>query len=361
MFAKCSLVTAAMIVAVTGFNSCVDIPGGPPASALDMRAQIRFAHVGYGNDTIAIAFPGGSTDTLHALFTSQWTVPSDSDSVVVTDSSFVTTYPPLYFHRFHVDFSQPLDVLEDGALIGHLNFGETTPYLDNPAGARDLSLKGLGTIVDTLVVQIADTHHVVHRDTVGKGSSKSDTLIASRFYSVMTAASGAVPEFITVDYKNPKLIVLTDRKATVFFIHDLQPIIAQEGNRVRYGWINYHIADERYSDRIFRGTPSVSADSFAIRFINASRNASGIRMTAKGVVGAPDPTAISVVSDSIAFLTTLAYRVLQEGQYAVYLSNAGSAAPVDSLTSLSLASHHRYSIVAVDSANTFRLREYVDD
>ena len=361
MFSKFFPVAAAILFAVTSFYSCVDIPGGPPESAFDMRAQVRFVHVGAGIDTIAIAL-NGANDTAHSVSSAQWTIVNDSTTIVVTDSAFVTTYPSLYYRRFKVDFSEPLDVVEDGVLMGHLSFGDATSYFDMPAGPRDLFLRGLADLVDTLVVQIADTHHVFHRDTVGLGSSKSDTLIPSRSYTVLSAAAGIPAEAITVDYKNPKLVILTDRKASVFFIHDLQSIITQEENRVRYGWINYQIADERYSDRIFRGTPNVPTDSIAIRFLNASRNAPGIRMTLNGIVGTgPDQRSFSVVNDSLPFLTITAYRKYHEGQYSISLSDAGSATPVDSLPGLSLTSHHRYSFVAVDSASSFRLRRYDDD
>ncbi|MBI3363917.1 MAG: DUF4397 domain-containing protein [Ignavibacteriae bacterium] len=352
----------AILTAAVTFWSCIDIPTtGPPESAFDMRAQIRFVHVASGTDTIAIAL-GTSGDTAHTSSATQFTTVSGTDTIIVTDSAYVTYYPITFYRRFQVDFSSPLDVIEDGVSVGQLSFGGATSYLDVPAGPRDLSLRGMAQLADTLEISVDDTRHVIRQDTVGKGSSRSDTVITNRSYAFLPVSAGLPPENITVDYKNPKIVIFTDRKATVLFIHDLQPIIAQEGNRVRYGWINYQIADERYSDRIFRGAPSVPAESIAVRFINASRNTPSKRLTIKGTAGSgPNAVTINVMSDSVAFLTVMPYRKYHEGQYSFYLSNAGSTVPADSLPSLSLTSHHRYSFVAVDSASTFRLRRYDDD
>ena len=343
-----------------GCWSCVDIPGGPPESVFDMRAQIRFVHVGTGIDTVALALNVPS-DTMHSSSASQSTIVSGADTIVVTDSAFVTVYPQVYYRRFQVDFSSALDLIEDGSKISQLNFGEATSYLNTPAGPRNLSLETMAQIVDTLIIQTSDTHHVLRRDTLGRGTSHFDTLLASKSYIVNIAASGLPTEKITADYKNPKLVILTDRKATVFFIHDLQPIIAQEDNRVRYGWINYQIADERYSDRIIRGAPVVAADSMAIRFVNASRNGTSKMFSFKGTIAGAPPTTVSVSSDNIALLSVSPYRVYPVGDYSLFLSLAGGTGRVDTLSNMPLTGHHRYTFVAVDSATTYHLRRYNDE
>src|SRR5258706_8107900 len=142
MFMKSFFVALAVLIVAVSFWSCIDIPGGPPESAFAMRAQIRFVHVAAGTDTVALLL-GTAGDTVHTASATQSTTVSGSDTIVVTDSAYVTDYPSISYKRFQVDFSSPLDVIEDGASIGHLDFGEATSYRDVAAGPRDLSLKGM--------------------------------------------------------------------------------------------------------------------------------------------------------------------------------------------------------------------------
>jgi len=337
---------------------CLDIPGGPPESAFDMRAQIRFVDVGNGIDTIALLLRT-DPDTMRSVFTADSTVTSGADTIAIHDTVHVTTYPRIYYRRFVADYSSPFSVVEDGASIGLLNYGDGTGYLNTPAGPRLLSLMANAQLADTLIVQVSDSEHVGAQDTLGKGSSKFDIKITGRSYTVLPPGAAGM-ENIMVDYKNPSLVIITDRKQTVFFVHDINPIISSDGGRVRYGWMNYLVADERYSDRIIRNGAILPADSIAIRIVNASRLTPSKKIVVRGIPPGAGPT-VSKTLDSLAFLTVTRYRDYPPGSYSVSVSNAGGVTGTDSLAGLTLNGGHRFTIAIVDRDSTYRLRKYDDD
>ncbi|TLY27835.1 MAG: DUF4397 domain-containing protein [Ignavibacteria bacterium] len=340
------------------FAGCLDIPGGPPESAFDMRAQIRFVDAGNGVDTIAILLKT-DPDTMRGVFTTDNIVTSGADTIAIHDTVHVTTYPRIYYRRLVADFSAPLNVVEDGASIGVLNSGEATGYLNTPAGPRLLSLMADARPADTLIIQESDSEHVGTQDTLGRGSSHFDVTKTGRSYTIQPAGA-TVTENIVVDYKNPTLVIITDRKQTVFFVHDINPIISSEGGRVRYGWMNYLVADERYSDRIIRNKPILPADSIAIRFVNASRLTPSKKIVVRGIPPGSGQ-AVSKTLDSLAFLTVTRYTDYPPGSYSVSVSNAGGLTGTDSLSGLTLNGGHRFTIAIVERDSTYHLRKYDDD
>src|SRR3989441_4757731 len=351
-------ILAALLILPVLFVGCLDIPGGPPESAFDMRAQIRFVDPGNGVDTIALLLKT-DPDTMRSVYTAESIVTSGADTIAIHDTVHVTTYPRIYYRRFVADFSSPLNVVEDGASIGLLNYGDATGYLNTPAGPRLLSLMADAQLADTLIVQVSDSEHVGAQDTLGRGSSTFDIKITGRSYTVNPAGAAGM-ENIMVDYKNPSLVIITDRKQTVFFVHDVNPIISSEGGRVRYGWVNYLVADERYSDRIIRNGAILPADSVAFRVVNASRLTPGKKIVVTGIPPGSGPN-VSKTLDSLAFLRVTAYATYPPGSYSFSVSNAGGSTGVDSLTGLTLAGGHRFTIAIVDKDSTYHLKKFDDD
>src|SRR2546426_11345229 len=104
-------ILAALLILPVLFVGCLDIPGGPPQSDFDMRAQIRFVDVGNGVDSIALLLKT-DPDTLRSVYTTDSTVISGPDTLMIHDTVHVTTYPRTYYRRFIADYSSPLNLLE---------------------------------------------------------------------------------------------------------------------------------------------------------------------------------------------------------------------------------------------------------
>lgn len=340
-----------------GMYSCVDIPGGPSPSVFDFRALVRFVHAAAGKDTIAMSI---DTNITRDTVVNNTVIISGSDSIFRRDSIKVTV-THTYYKRYEVNYGSTLEINQDGLQIASLTYGASTTYLNTPAGNRKLQIIVTAPLIDTLDVHQIDSAKTTRFDTVGKGSSKTDTTITMKSYSYRTAST-IINERIVADSTSPTLVVETDRKISVFLVHDVSPLISEEGGRVRYGWMRYMKGNERYTF-----APSIATDSVGMRFVHTSRNISGAEVMISGSyllhLTNPDrDTTVRLPSESVGFLSISQYfhSKYRGGVYSVYASQVGGSA-VDSLTNLLPTGGHRYTIAVIDSSTTFRLRKYDDD
>ncbi|MBI1806524.1 MAG: hypothetical protein HYR76_05675 [Ignavibacteria bacterium] len=325
--------------------------------------MVRFAHLANGVDTIAFQ-SSIDPDTLFLTYHVESTIINGPDTILARDTARVTIYPKIYYRRFRVDFTSPLEVIRDGASDGIINFQGATPYRDVPAGDRKISLMSDCQLVDTLVVQQTDSVVVSHRDTVGRGSLKSEDTYSYKNYWHKYPSSTTV-ERIVADFKNPKLVVNTDQKATVYLLHDTKAILSSDDGQVLYGVINYFVAYEHYTF-----APSPNADSIGIRFLNGSRSTGGIKDSIVAKYQRPDnghDTTVTFSKDNQNFATltvgsaTDNYYRFYRGTFTIYAYQGGTTNPIDSLTNLDLAGAHRFTFAIVDSGSTVHLKKYDDD
>ncbi|MBI4547072.1 MAG: hypothetical protein HY707_03770 [Ignavibacteriae bacterium] len=350
-----------VITLLTGFWSCVDIPSqGPPDDQFDFRSLVRFVHLAQGIDTITL-YLRSDVDTTRTLSDQQYTEIVGSDTINVHDTTRVVTYPKQYYRRFVVDFSGSMNILEDGSQIASLSSASAGGYRNTPAGNRKVHLMMNGTLLDTVVIQYTDTSRAIQRDTVGRGSSRFDTAITFRAVTNLLP-TGTIVETIPADSTSPTIVIDTDRKLSIFLIHDGTPLVSEEDGLIRYAVVEYVRSDERY--RFALPTP---ADTFALRFVNASMSSAAKKVRIDGTYTILDldtdretTKTLTAMIDSLPFTSTSGF-LYRKGTYSVKVFNYGSSEVTDSTGSLTIDGFRRITFAILDSASTFRLRRFDDD